>query len=77
MGMPRITYVQVEAGDWMGVYVDGILEYEGHSMTVPMLLDVLVRTHILDDVVIDTFWDYKVDEGAGNLPTRANDLRAH
>lgn len=37
--MAKITLVHDEYGDWVGVYVDGKLVYENHSIGDTMLLE--------------------------------------
>lgn len=34
-----------DEGDWMGVYLDGDLVYQGHSISPSMLLSVIGQTH--------------------------------
>ena len=35
----RIDLVYLEEGEWMGVYIDGILVYQNHSVDETQLLD--------------------------------------
>jgi hypothetical protein len=69
---PKITYVQNDEGDWCGLYVDGSLEYEGHSMPASFLMDILERT-ILPDTTFVKHYDYHMNDD--HLPQREHDLR--
>lgn len=38
---PKITLVGVEEGDWIGLYIDGKLVRDGHSIDERMMLEFL------------------------------------
>jgi len=35
---PEVVIVSSEEGDWQGLYIDGELKYEGHSIPIFILL---------------------------------------
>jgi hypothetical protein len=40
--LPLVTLVtETSNGDWVGVYIDGVLAYEGHDVSVSRLVRVL------------------------------------
>ncbi len=39
--MPQITFVNSEDGDWVGVYLDGKLVQQDHSLDCDDILDIL------------------------------------
>jgi hypothetical protein len=40
-----VVLVHHEYGDWIGVYVDGVLKGQGHSFSPSMLLDLIGVDH--------------------------------
>lgn len=63
------TVTIVNADDWMGLYIDGELVYEGHSIEEETLLKYV-------GVNCDSFWvdDNWITE-RGNLPSRLEDVK--
>lgn len=61
MDIKKVVLVDYEAGDWMGVYVDGELKHQGHSLTLFSL------ARIMDG---DPFWitDLYVIASEDSLP---------
>jgi len=49
--------VIVYGGDWEGIYINGELKYEGHSLQTSELLDVLGVKHDLKEIDEDIFYD--------------------
>lgn len=45
--MPHITILDADSGDWSGLYVDGKLSFEGHSIDERQLLQLLQRMGLL------------------------------
>lgn len=48
---PKIAFVNSNDGDWEGIYVDGVLKREGHSLSPDDVLSVLgieYDTHYID-----------------------------
>jgi hypothetical protein len=51
-----ITLVRAEAGDWTGLYQDGKLLYEGHSVDDSRLLELLGIEHtVKEDPRVDAW----------------------
>lgn len=62
----NITIAQ--ADDWIGVYINGELQAEGHSISTVELLEVLGVEH--EQVSVDQEWI----EDRGNLPANLADV---
>lgn len=41
IAFPKITFVNADTGDWEGIYVDGVLLREDHSLAPDDVLSVL------------------------------------
>ena len=67
--MKDIVVVGSPDGDWEGVYVDGRLVFEGHSITWWHMLDALKINYTTDDA--DEEWLH----GRGNLPDKLSDVK--
>ncbi len=65
--MKEITYVQGD--DWEGVYVDGKLELEGHSLDFRDVLDILGCK--VSTIPADCNWLHKV----GRLPSDLKEVK--
>ena len=63
---PQVTIVVSEESDWEGIYVNGTLKHEGHSLCARDVLDALEIRSERVQVVLDPY-------GAG-LPQNLNDL---
>lgn len=64
----RLDYVQTDEGDWEGIYIDGELFYEGHSIPTDVMIDIVMLNKL--------FTDYKshvVEEGI-SLPLYFKDI---
>ena len=70
--MSTLSYVSSSNGDWCGIYVDGQLYTEGHSITVWEWLQ------IIKTLLIDTTKEHEVDgdwlEEGGSFPQSFSDI---
>jgi hypothetical protein len=60
----NITFVHDNSGDWMGIYIDGVLVRENHSYDADDMLDVL-------EIEYNTHW---IDMPDSRLPAKLEDL---
>lgn len=51
------TFIYVSTDDWEGIYINGVLEYENHSIPTHVWLDILRKNNYYLDVE-----SYYVDE---------------
>lgn len=58
----------VTADDWQGLYIDGNLVLEGHSLSIKSILDILNIKH--HSVEVDDEWMQE----EGRLPERIEDI---
>ena len=66
---PNIKFVtNYPDGDWMGLYIDRKLVYEGHSMDEQMMLEFL-------KIPYDVFPLNMEDEGISNFPENFDNLK--
>lgn len=63
----KVLIVCAEAGDWEGLYIDGELVKEGHSLTVCEVLEALGIEHESFSIEMDAY-------GLSNLPLKAANL---
>lgn len=68
--MIKINYVTGD--DWEGLYIDGELVEENHSIRITDLLEILKDRRLLTFDYHEVGQDYL--EGLGNLPDNFNDL---
>lgn len=61
----NITFVNSEDGDWVGIYIDGVLARENHSYDADDMLDILGIDYNSHSVNM---------EDGGRLPTKLEDL---
>jgi hypothetical protein len=57
--MKSIVIVNGDEGDWLGVYLDGVLVYQGHSIEPSRLLEIIGISHTNSTVPMN---------GGGHLP---------
>lgn len=71
----RVAIVNFDSGDWEGIYVNGILEYEGHSIPTHILLHIMVKYQAFDDEY-DSYWIANTDglEVSSPLPDKFEDI---
>lgn len=65
--MVTVTFVDVY-GDWQGIYVDGEMYYQNHSVKESTFLEIM-EEYDVDEV--QTIYGYTVE---GNLPKNVEDL---
>lgn len=65
--MARVNVVHME--DWAGLYLDGQLEYEGHSIPDFWYLS------LLDKLGIETKEEWQETLDVSHLPTRYSDIK--
>lgn len=69
-----VTVVSCECGDWSGMYVNGILEYEGHQIYKRDYID-LIRNHkTFKDVVCFEITDEHLDWLGNSFPYKLEDV---
>lgn len=70
--MSTLSYVSSSNGDWCGIYVDGQLYTEGHSITVWEWLDIVENqsTFKTQNLEVDGDW---LEEG-GSFPQSFSDI---
>lgn len=69
-----MNVVFVRGDDWEGLYVNGILELEGHSLRgddVARCLEAQVEVHYIEK---EETWDKIVALGCDNLPDKLEDV---
>jgi hypothetical protein len=67
--MARAKFVFVEGDDWVGLYIDGELAYEGHNMSPAHLAEFLDAD--FERIWADDSWLYEV----GHLPKNLEDVK--
>lgn len=68
----KVVYVRDEGGDWAGLYIDGELEDQNHSLDVGMVLDTLYERGLIEYesfMVPEEAWD-----DLGQLPDEFEDI---
>jgi len=73
MGKNRIAIVNFDNGDWEAIYVNGKLEYEGHSIPTHVLLNIMIKYEAFDDTY-DSYWIQDADERDVLLPENLEDI---
>lgn len=68
----RITFV--DAGDWIGLYVDGDLKAQGHDIPEHEVARILVNSIPIDNAVVEERWDWDPDGNGGQLPQNIGDV---
>lgn len=71
--MTKLTYVSSSHGDWCGVYVDDILQTEGHSIPIHEWLD-LIDTWNFNESSQQLEVDGEWLEESGSFPTFFSDI---
>ncbi len=71
MPIPDIVFVSdAQEGDWEGIYVDGVLKAQGHTLDNGQILEAIgVSARHID---VKTEWI----ENAGHLPENLSDIPA-
>lgn len=72
MSLPTVTIVSVD--DWQGVYVEGNLLYEDHSLDTGMILDKIFKALALEINFKTTELDNDLEEWGYRLPNKEKDL---
>lgn len=63
----KITFVHSEDGDWVGIYIDGVLVRQNHSYDADDMLDIL-------EIEYDSHWYDMGSAGMSHLPDKLEDL---
>jgi hypothetical protein len=61
----KITIIQDNSGDWMGIYIDGKLEAENHSYDATDMMDIL-------DIEYEEHW---IDMEDSRLPATLAEIK--
>ena len=71
--MSKLTYVSSTDGEWCGVYIDGKLDYETHTILVCYWLDVINVENLTqaENFEIDGHW---LEDQSGYLPLLFKDI---
>lgn len=64
----NIEIVSSSDGDWVGIYVNGQLKDEGHSLTPSMVLAALGLEHSRIEVEMDAYEFSSLPEDIADLP---------
>ena len=70
---PRLEVMFVGADDWHGIYIDGLLRYEGHSIPDDEWLSVLKEAGVVVDNKSESDEAYEVIQSYGRCPTTVAD----
>lgn len=74
MSNNRVAIVNFDSGDWEGIYVNGMLEYEGHRIPTHVLLGIMTKYQAFDDEY-DSYWIIDSDDlDIGGLPYNFEDI---
>jgi hypothetical protein len=68
----KVIYVKDEGGDWAGLYIDGELDDQNHSLDVGMVLEALYDRGLIEYesyIVPEEAWDE-----LGHLPDEFEDI---
>lgn len=68
----NVRIIRVLADDWEGIYVNGILEEQGHSVAFGRLMQIIEHRTVTHWVTLEVDPDWIEDE-AGELPPRLED----
>lgn len=63
LAMGQVKLHVITTDDWVGLYIDGDLKYEGHSLSHWHLLQEMDRAGLLEGIS----WSDKSDESFGEL----------
>jgi hypothetical protein len=66
---PEVRYVTCESGDWCGLYINGKLVTQGHSIGTREILELL-----LDNVYLTEYTDADMEEMGNSFPSDESDL---
>lgn len=69
----KITFVSAEAGDWVGMYIDGKLVDEGHSIPPHRILNAMARCFEFQHEHIECS-DKTFEESGGSMPKRLSEV---
>lgn len=70
--MSRLTYVTNEYGGWCGIFVDGILEDEGHGIPTHTWLDYLESKRITSVNTAEVSGEWM--ESVGSFPKQFEEI---
>lgn len=65
----RVTLVHDDSGDWMGVYIDGALRYQGHSIEDSKLLELVGVDHTYVTSYISSVGESHLPDALEDVPT--------
>lgn len=68
MSAVKITLVSGDDGDWIGMYVDGELKAEGHSLSERRVLEVLKSVYEFEVEGITTKIDDRLPQRLSRVP---------
>jgi hypothetical protein len=69
-----ITIIGCESGDWEGLYVNGILHYEGHSIYARDFIDLIKKFKVFKDVECFEITDEHMEELGASFPDDLRDV---
>lgn len=66
-------FIHVHTYDWEGIYINGVLEYEGHDTPTYVSLDILRKNNYYIDVKLYRVHNKYMNE-VGNFPDKFEDI---
>lgn len=70
----EITIVSCESGDWCGLYVEGVLEIEGHSLLKEDFINLIRKYKVFKDVIHFVISEEHMEWLGGNFPSKLQDV---
>lgn len=67
-----ITLARDSGGDWEGLYIDGRLVHEAHSLDASTMLDLLAEAGVIGPARVA--YDVDLDPNVGRFPPDEKDL---
>lgn len=69
-----VTIVGCESGDWSGLYVDGVLECEGHQIYERDYIELIRKYKVFKDVACFQITGEHMDSLGSNFPNKLEDV---
>lgn len=69
-----MTIINCESGDWEGLYVNGILQYEGHSINARDFINLIRKYKVFKDVQCFEISDEHMEKLGSSFPHNLRDV---
>jgi hypothetical protein len=69
-----VQFVRSPDGDWVGMYVNGELVAENHSLQEEDVVNALTDRHGLSLKLNQTRWDWDLEKDGGRLPDQLSEV---